>query len=293
MSTDVPGPDRVGSENGDGGGGGGPVVVPVLDTGSGERAVDVGCALSQQRGGELLLVSPDVGAGTTPFPLLHGTGVERDDRRRELAERVRERANVPVAEEVRHGLQASRVVADAAADHDADVVVVEGGTREPPGRLGPATVDRIARNAPCDVLVVNGAPPFGDVSSVLLGVAGGPHSWCAAGVARDLAAAEGAWVDVFHVVSPDADEWRRCRGRRLIGTAIDRFDDRETVDEWLYEADDVVDALVEQSRYYDLTIIGAPRKSRLRRFVSRSTVSDVRRSAVHGTVTVHRDDDGA
>lgn len=288
METDVPGGDRAGGESEIGGLAGGGVLVPVLDPTNGERAVDVGCTLAEQRDAGLVLVSPDAGSGTAPFPLFHGEGVERDERRQRLAERARETVAVPVEDEVRHGMRASQVVTAAAEDRGVDTVVVEQPAAASSGWFSPSTVDRITANAPCDVLVVNGAPPFGTVSSILLAVGGGPHSWLAAGVASDLAAAEGAWVDVVHVVPPDADDWRRTCGRQFIGTAMDRFGDRDQVDEWLHEAEDVVDALVEQSRYYDLTVLGAPAKSRLRRFVSGSTVWDVRRGAAHGVVAVHR-----
>ena len=47
----------------------------------------------------------------------------------------------------------------------------------------------------------------------------------------------------------------------------------------MLEADDVAEAIIEQSNYYPLTVLGAPTKGRLRQFVLGSTTQDIRADA--------------
>ena len=260
------------------------VLFPVLSAADDGFAVDVASALADSRNAPLVLASTNIDAHTPSVPLLNG-GDERVARRTQLAERARDTLAVPIEERHHPGMGPMRLVSETVADRPVDTVVVERPDAAETGFPASAT-ERIDVNADCNVVIVSGTPQMGTVSSVLLAVAGGPHSWTAAGVARDIAATEGAWVDVMHVISSTAGEWRRTRGQRIMDTAMDRLTD--DADDWLYEADDVADALVEQSRYYDLIVLGAPRKSRLREFVSGSTARDVRRDAGTAVVTVRR-----
>lgn len=287
MTTVPPGTDetvdRGGARDGEGA-----VLVPVLSAATSAFVVEAASALADSRDAELILASTDT---APPLSGYDGTPGQTE-RRIQLAERARRTSDVTVGERHYPGTGLSRVVADTVDRRAVDTVVVDRPDGTTGGRIPGSTVERIDTACDCDVAVMSGRPPMGTVSSILLAVAGGPHSWSAAGFAADVAATEGAWVDVMHVVSPDAGAWRRARGRRIIGTAMDRLaadaDEVDDVDEWLYEADDVADVLVEQSRYYDLIVMGAPRKSRLREFVSGSTTRDVRQNAGTAVVTVRR-----
>jgi nucleotide-binding universal stress UspA family protein len=115
--------------------------------------------------------------------------------------------------------------------------------------------------------------------SILLPVAGGPHSGLATDVARQIAAECEAWVDVLHVVPETATARQRQRGRGYLETARQRLTRPEQTTTRLLEADDVADAIVEQSAYYELTVIGAPTTGRLRRFIFGSTNRRIRGSA--------------
>lgn len=261
------------------------VLVPVLSAATDQFTVDTASAVAAGRNAELVLSSTDVDIGSSSLALIRG-GTERTSRREALADRARATVDVPVSELHYPRTRPSRLVEETAARRSIDTVVVERPASAGPSGVPTSVVERIDGTTDCDVAVVSGRPPMGTVSSVLLAVGGGPHSWSAAGVARDVAAAEGAWVDVLHVVPPEAGRWERTRGRRIIGTAMDRLSD--DADEWLYEANDLGDVLVEQSAYYDLVVMGAPRKSRLQQFVSGSTARAVHRDAGTAVITVRR-----
>lgn len=180
---------------------------------------------------------------------------------------------------------AVRAVLDAVERHDAGLVVVPGGTA---GGLGARAVERLLAAAPCDVVVVGDRTRESGVASVLAPVAGGPHSGLVADVAGAIAVATGAWIDVLHVVEPDAAAPRRAEAEGYLTGALDRLPADVQADTWLLEGDEPADAIVEQSAYYDLTVVGAPRKGKLRRFLYGSTATAIRRNAENTTVTVHR-----
>lgn len=162
-------------------------------------------------------------------------------------------------------------------EHDVDTLVLPSESRG--GRLRKGITERIAARASCDVVVVNGQAGYEDVASVLLPIAGGPHSGLAADFARSIAADCNAWVDVLHVVEEDPSERQRARATALVEDASRRIARPETTTTWVLEADDVAEAIIEQSRYYGLTVIGAPTKGRLREFIHGSTTRSVRASA--------------
>lgn len=168
-------------------------------------------------------------------------------------------------------------VLQAVVTNDVDTLVL---SRHSAGRsLTSETTQRIARQAECDVITVNGQPGFETSPSILLPVAGGPHSGVAADVTTCLAADADAWIDVLHVIESDATERQRERAERYVEAASQRIDRPETTTTWILEADDPTDAVIEQSQYYSQTVIGAPTKNRLRRFLSRSTNKSIRSNA--------------
>lgn len=97
--------------------------------------------------------------------------------------------------------------------------------------------------------------------------------------AQSIAADANAWIDVLHVVDEDAADRRRDEAAELVEDIYRRIARPETTTTWVLEAPDMVEAIAEQSRYYELTILGAPTKSRLRQFVSGSTNRSVRANA--------------
>lgn len=162
-------------------------------------------------------------------------------------------------------------------DGEVDTLVLPGDADA--GVVRRRLLDRVALRAECDVVTVNGRHGYDRPPSMLLAVAGGPHSGIATEVARRVAADCDAWIDVLHVLPPDAPWSRRERAREVVNAACRRIDRPATTSPWLLEAEDVADTIVEQSRYYELTVVGAPTKGRLRRLVFGSTERSVAANA--------------
>jgi nucleotide-binding universal stress UspA family protein len=190
---------------------------------------------------------------------------------------------------VRIGHGSTRLLAGTAADYDVTTLVTRQDDRSRFRFRFPSCRthgERLWAATSSRVVVASDSRNLSDPSSILVPIAGGPHSGAGIDVAHALAKRHDAWVELLHVVPPDARSDRRETGERVLARGIDRLGDDADGDTWLLEAEDVVDAIVEQSVHYDLTILGAPRQGRLRRFVFGSTTGAVRDRARSGVLTV-------
>lgn len=151
--------------------------------------------------------------------------------------------------------------------------------------LRPTTASKLARNGEADVLTVDRGGRFDTVASILVPITDGPNSPLAVEAAIALAEVSGAAVDLFHVQTPDSD----VDGQTLLSNMRAATGDTGdiAVDTWLFEAESASDAIVEQSAYYDVTVIGAPQSGPLKRFVFGSTTADVTDHAVSPVVVAH------
>lgn len=167
-------------------------------------------------------------------------------------------------------------VATEAADSDADVVVLQRPLSESSGvGIRRATTERIVANAPTDVVMANGCGDIDSLASILVPVAGGPHTDLAVRTARALATHTDAWLELFHVIPEDADQEVRTHAEDCLSTAETGLAGFDQYDTWCYEAEDPAAAIAEQSTYYDAVVMGAPTKGRIRRLVFGSTVDAV------------------
>jgi len=177
------------------------------------------------------------------------------------------------------GRSPAEIVAEEAVDAGADVVTVERRPSESPGAgLRRETTDRIIAKSPIDTVVANGSGDIEDLASILVPVAGGPHTELTVRVAKALAEHADAWVELFTVVPTDAGADRRSAGAEYLATARRDLGEFEEFDTWLYEAGDPAAAIAEQSAYYDAIVMGAPTKGRLKRVVFGSTPDSVTES---------------
>ncbi|WP_193308940.1 universal stress protein [Halorubrum halophilum] len=157
------------------------------------------------------------------------------------------------------------------------------------------------------------------VSSILVAVAPGPHSGATVDVARAIADATEAWLELFHVVPSDAaladgppgtaggeaahsDDTPQTEGDQadyvatgegMLDAARDRLGSFDRVDRWLVEDRSAAGAIVEQSPYYDLVVIGAPTTGTVGRFVFGSTADTVIDDAAVPVVVVEGDGSAA
>ncbi|MDB2244596.1 universal stress protein [Halorubrum ezzemoulense] len=247
----------------------GPAVMVALSNPRTEGAlVALAGALAEHRGGRLLAVHIVTVPDQTSLETA-AANRERLDRSSAdlLAAAVDDAAafDAPVETKTVLSHRGIEEVFDAARTNDADAVVMGyGGARFAGGRAE-GSLDELARDLPCDFLVLDGQRL--DAGEVLVPTAGGPSSDLSAEVALALRDVSGAEVSLLHVV----DEGEAASGREFLtdwadGHGLGDVDLRvETAD---------VGATIERiGEGYDLVVVGATERGLLSRVVRGSLAS--------------------
>lgn len=252
-----------------------PLVTPVTPAVTDQ--LRVAASLARTAGASLHIVDPVTGPDVTTRVYSQGLSAEDE---RELLEWAVPHGGPSTARTASGLLNTHRLATDmleAVETTDVDTLVVPSEGEKSLLRQG--LTERLAVRADCHVVTVNGRRGYEQVPSILLAVAGGPHSGPATEVARRIAADSEAWIDVLHVVPENPPDHRLREAETYVADAVKRIGRPETTSKWILEAEDVPSAIIEQSRYYGVTVVGAPTKGRLRRFISGSTNRTIRNNA--------------
>lgn len=201
-------------------------------------------------------------------PLSEAPGLieaEGEDSLEEARQRVAE-ASIPVDSSLRYARSVAKGLVGAAEEHSAELLLM-GWHGRPPRRdiiLG-GHLDTVLRNAPCDILVkrLNDEPKT-EVSSVLVPIAAGIHNELAVDLAASIARVRSATLGLVHVVDMDATDEEHARASELLEDARAGASDLEVTTE-VIEHDDVVEAIVETTAAYDMTVLGATEQPIIRR----------------------------
>jgi len=259
------------------------VLVPLLSPSEPAVAdqLRVAASLSRSSGARVCVVDP-----TTGTPTAYGPGLP-SDAESELIDHAVQSAPGAGQPAVFRTHTLLNGVLTAIGTANVEALVVPSGSDT--GFLRQNLVERLALRAACDVVTVNGQRSYHDARSILLAVTGGPHSGPAADVTRRIATDTDAWIDILHVVPPRADDRRRERAAECVDDVYERVGRPERTTTWVLEADSPADAIVEQSEYYGLTVLGAPTKGRLREFIAGSTNRTIRHGARSAVISVRTD----
>jgi nucleotide-binding universal stress UspA family protein len=263
------------------------VLLPVVGSLQSRWLPTLAGALAADKEGDLFVATVVSVPEQTP-PSLTGRPLERHrDQLEGSLETVSEAATeTPVTGVVRVGIGSVPVIAGVVREYGVSTVVLGDGDRSQPRfPYRRSAVERLRSKASCRVVLADDGVRSTDCSAILVPVAGGPHVDAVVDVARAIAEPHDAWIELLHVLEPDAGTDRRERAHRLLESSASRLDG-EQWDTWLLEAEDVAEAIIEQSTYYDATVLGGPRKGRLRRFVFGSTTSTVQDRAESAVLTV-------
>ncbi|WP_423996701.1 universal stress protein [Halorubrum trapanicum] len=247
----------------------GPTVMVALSNPRTEAAlVAVAGALAEHGGGRLLAVH----VVTVPDQTSLEKAAENRERLDESSEELLAAAvddaaafDAPVETKTILSHRGIEEVFDAARTNDADAVVMGyGGARFAGGRVE-GSLDELARDLPCDFLVLDGQQL--NLSEVLVPSAGGPSSDLSAEVALALRDVSGADVSLLHVVD-EADEQS---GREFLADWADGHGLGDA--DLQVEAGDVEETIERVGEGYDLVIVGATERGLLSRVVRGSLAS--------------------
>lgn len=247
-----------------------------------------GIAVARDRGGELLVMTAVIVPDQTPL----GEGRIRVPAKRELLDKAMAfaaDAGLTVSGAIRIAHRVSEAVLNTVDQHGCDAAIVgwRGGVRQRRNIILGSNLDDILDFAPCDVLVERiGEDADGRLSSILVPVAGGPHSELAVDVARSVARMTGARVILFRVLRPGDEE---AAARKPLEAFRDGIEEAGVEVELRVEPGaDVEDALVAATSQADLTVLGATREPLFRRLVAGELPEAVARRATGMIIMARR-----
>ena len=258
------------------------IVVPVANPEHVEQFMRTAVDMARDNDGEILAMSVVTVPQQTPLE----EGRQFVDEKREVLNRameIAEDADVPVNGTVRIGHDVSQAILNTLEQERSDAVLMgwRGRSRRRDFALG-SNLDTVLTDADCDVLVEKIGRGTGDVDSILVPTAGGPHAELAAETARSIAQSESATVRVANVVAGGDREAAQATVDETAELFREAGVDTETA---LLEGSDVVDAIVGESVDHDLTVIGATREGLLQQLALGAIPEEVGRR-IDGTVVM-------
>ncbi|MDX1647494.1 MAG: amino acid permease, partial [Longimicrobiales bacterium] len=266
------------------------ILVPVVNPDRIDRLLRTAAALAREVDGELLLMSAVVIPDQTPL----SEGRRYGDKRRDVLRLALESAEdlgVPVSGIVRITHDAAEAILNTIEQHDVDAALL-GWTGRSPSRsdlVFGSTVDRVMRDARCDVLVERvGVERKEPLRSILVPTAGGPHARLAGEVAVSLAGPEGGAITLVSVARPGSDEEEL---RSLLESERQRLMARREgieIDSKILRSEDVSAAIVDESGHHDTTVIGATREGLLQRLLVGAIPRAVAQEASSTVIMVKR-----
>lgn len=243
------------------------LLVPVANPETVDRLLDTAIDVAHDRDLEILVCHVVVVPMQLPlWEARRSLDVDEDAAVVEYAVELAREEDVAATGRIRFGRDVARSILNVAATDDVETILL--GWRGRPRRrdviLG-SYIDEVLANASCDVLVERIDRAARDVSSILVPVAGGPHTEYAAEIAGAIARARDASVELVTVVDPGADEETVADARTLLTQTSTTLGAVESVGETVLRGDDVAETIVERSTDHDVTVIGATRSGLLRR----------------------------
>lgn len=253
------------------------VLVSLIDGEVSEPALNTVRALATGSEADLLILNAICYPEQTPFSISDQYQDEHRKAVRDVTETVSQaNPSLSVSGTAHLGRTLVTTVADAVEDHNIGAIVVDQSWCS--SRLSPlirSPIERLSGRVDCPVVAASSATQQAPVESILLAVTADSDSNGATKIASAIASASDARID-------------RCRLWSLTRASIDRDLSMKDCEREMscLEADDPVDALIEKSQEYDMTILEAPQRGRLQRLLCGSMPTDVRASANSAIVTV-------
>lgn len=263
----------------------GTLLVPIANRETADRQLDTAIQLARDRSFGILLVT--VLEVPAQLSLADGKRYLLEDEHEDVladAETTVANAGVPVERRIRIARDVGRSIVNLVESDGIDATLLGWRGRPPRSNvvLG-SHIDRILREASCDVLVKRIRDPTPSIESILVPVANGPHSAYAAETAGAIARETDASVRLLYVFDPTEPDVTRTDARQLLEDRTAAVGDVPSIERELVEREHVAGAITDRSADHDATILGATRGGLLQRVLLGSVSNSVGRHA-SGTV---------
>jgi len=238
------------------------ILVPVANPSNAAKLVDYAAKIARAEDGEILVMSMAIVPEQTPLSEARRFVAESEEAINEALKHIPE--DIPSHSTVRYVHNAARGIIGAVKEHGSNMVIL--GWRGRPLRRDFAmgsTIDPVVERAACDVIVVKldsdlpvrstqtGVQP----KKILLPIAGGPHSALALKIAGIMSESFDAEITAAHVLRKGTTEQQ---ARTMIEPILNSLEHKSKIASVKFIGPgDVADLIIEESRDYDMVIVGA------------------------------------
>ncbi|MFQ5808088.1 MAG: amino acid permease [Armatimonadota bacterium] len=259
------------------------VLVPIHNPETVANLATLGAVLAKANDGEVVLLS--IAEVPIQLPIKEGTGqVHGRQRLLEDAQKIVRSLGVESELVLKISHDAADGILHAAREEKCDMIVMgwRGWTGDREKLLG-TVLDKVVRDAPCDVAVFKGERDLSEdgIGRMLVNVTASPHADLAVDVGQDLAAHWDCATDYLHVqkVGTDIDP---LTVSRYFQADVETRENPE-IEVELAEKRSIAATICRRSADYDLVLIGAARQSIVREILFGSkalSVAKLSRSSV-------------
>lgn len=265
------------------------VLVPVVDPEQGRILGQIGAILAQAHQGEILALH--VARVPPQFTLGEGRLFLKQGRADPEAVLASAKArDVPVHTILRLGRNVAEAIRQTAIENASDLILLGWpGFTWTTGRLFGRVIDPLMVNPPTDVALVRHRVRR-PLRSILVPVAGGPTNRLAVKLAVVMASTGEngpAKVTLLHIVPPNANEADWVRAKQVFKENSEGID-YDRLASHAVEGQNVVESVLEESKGYDLIVVGATEEPLLKNVLIGNIAEEIARRAAVTVITVER-----
>jgi glucosyl-3-phosphoglycerate synthase len=233
------------------------ILLPLADPVGAEDLIQIGSSLIQKKKGKM------VALGVVKVPknrsLSEGAIVAKEYRQRlqKLVD-LGEAENIDIRTMVRTSHQLWRGIVEAVEEEKCNLIIFGWkGSTQTPNKIFGKTIDKIAKNPPCDIVVVK-SKGLKECKNILLPIRGGPNAQLGLKLALSLSKKFKAKVTAMYILPKDISAKDRAKNesafRKFIQPALDSTKRLQTL---ILTSNSVTESILKSSKNYDLIIMGA------------------------------------
>lgn len=260
-----------------------------------EQLLRTALDLAADNDGEVLIVSVITKPPSSPFSLFRDEFIKQKfcGDRQEILDRalsVADGSGVPIRGRLLVAHDVSRAIEQAVSEFGCDTVLLGWNDRRRTEAVFGRNVDRVVTRASCDVLVEKIGQTAETVERVLLPAGKGPNTDLAANVARAIAVANDAGIDVLRLLRPGATPEERADAHQHVNTVRETLEPVGDVSLVVRETESISKAIIEATGDCDVTVLGATDRTWTQRLVVGPTPEKVVRNARNTVIVTKRGD---
>ncbi len=243
------------------------IMVPIGSASNKKLLGEYAQRIAEARNGELILMSAVTVADQTP---LNAANTFVDEKRRLIDDILATMTTAqPLHRLIVYCHNAARSIIGTAQEKDVELIIMgwKGYNREQNFEMG-KTIDRVIEGAACDVMVIKSSEknkPIQEIKRILIPSTGGVHSGLAADIALDLVKDNAnARITVLYIQTP------KCRNASAVEHRLHHISSRfgdDRAETKIIQGEDVVAAIAQEAKDYDLVIVGATEEPVLKQWV--------------------------